>query len=324
MKRQLTFLLFAVCTAFTHAQTFPLPGATWFFTADNSAGNPYAERLEYLGDSVVPNGIIKKMRLTEKLVNPSWYTQGDTTYVFSGMVYYRYSGDSVYRIVSSGEDFVCNFSLVVGDSSYTPYYNETNLQWLNIPGDAYFCSQADTAFVHQNGVVTAAGTQTADGVTYRYYTLTYTDEDGNPDSVTFSERSIITEDYWYRTALHMCGTSTDPVIAYLLCFSDDSTAVPCAEEDWFAQLGVADPAFSWNGGLYPNPATHAATISNPASFPVKVYLTDLRGRMAGSNFEVGANSSAAIDLSALGSGTYIVSLEANGGLIRKRLVVLNP
>lgn len=322
MKQLLTILLFAFLAVGTNAQTFPLPGATWYFTADNTSGHPYAEKLEYLGDSVAANGVYKKMLWSEKLVNPDWATN-DTTYLFSGMVYYRYSGDTIFRkTYTNEEDFICNFSLAVGDSSYTPYYSLANLAMLQ-PSDVGFCTAVDSALLSRKGVVSETGTETADGVTYRYYKLLYNDAAGNADSVTFSERSIITARYWLRPVEHFCGIDWNPVLNYLLCFSDDSSAVPCAEEDWYNHLGLDDPALAWKGEVYPNPAAGSATVTNPAPYAVTVQLTDLDGRAAGKRFEVAGNASATIDLSALANGTYIVSLQTTGGVIRKRLVV-NP
>jgi hypothetical protein len=61
------------------SQTFPLPGATWVFKANNPPWlDDLAQMWEYEGDSIVVGGIIKKMKITVKQRNPAWYPY-DTT-----------------------------------------------------------------------------------------------------------------------------------------------------------------------------------------------------------------------------------------------------
>lgn len=251
MKKSTKYLLFFLSCIMhcqiNNAQTFPLPGATWVFTLNNSPHQDVlAEKWEYQGnDSIVSNGIIKKIKVTRKRVNPDWYPL-DSTIVSSGIRHWLFSGDTV-RSVSNGYHYeICNFSLHVGDSSYTPYYDLAP-SWVN------GCDPLDSLLIFQKGFVTETGTDNTDGVLSPFYKLRFIKES---DSVTvkFTKRSLITESYWVYSIINGCPIMINDSSKWeLLCYFDSQmTSAPCPESQWFELLSVKGNN-NLTAKVYPNP-----------------------------------------------------------------------
>jgi hypothetical protein len=318
MKKLRIFCSLIFLPLFSQAQSFPVPGATWIFRYDYiNYCDAQAEKYEYTGDSIVADGVIKKMKVTNKTINPHWFAS-DTTTVSVSYRYFLYSGDTIRNGPTVSDDLICNFSLTIGDSMYTPYCNQQNINLLNINTNCDIT--ADSLIVFEKGVVSAFGTFTNDGVTGRYYTLDYPFQGGGTMQTTFSERSLINEGYWRRQLDQLCGWRIEGGPPYLVCYFDDSTADMsiCSWDSWFAHLDLFSAELT-NIELYPNPATDILTVRSDSPEPIEARISDLNGKLIREQFQL--NSETTIDLSGFESGIYVLNLQAKDGTVHKKFVV---
>jgi hypothetical protein len=318
MKRLLAVCTFTLLIQFSQAQTFPVSGATWIFELGPALWiDQYAEKWEYVGDSVAADGVYKKMRVTAKAVN-GWMNPG-VTVTDTSYSWLKYAGDTVWTVSSDGQQFtVANFGLNVGDSIHSPYYYDWNLT-LYHPD----CPEEDSLLLFRKGVVTATGTETVEGITSRYYDLEFLNQYEVPVTLTerFSERSVVTGGYWHWIFGMFCYTITEASSMNLVCYYDDSSTTVCPEEYWFEHLGVDNYALSWGGVVFPNPATKALHITNPGPEDIPAYVTDLNGKTVLTNLVLKADGIVLIDVSGLKHGMYVVNMVVPDGTLRKKFIV---
>jgi hypothetical protein len=153
---------------------------------------------------------------------------------------------------------------------------------------------------------TGASVEDLDGVCPGNYTVTVTDANGCTSIETFT-----------------VGTRTTSAHSQK---ADKEYDVDASEEQEFGKVEGAGMVSSY--GLYPNPATQVAVVSYElvSSMEVKVYMTDLSGRLVTTIYAgavAGAQANAhSIDLSQVMAGTYLVIIEGtNGDRNIQRLVV---
>ena len=319
MKKSTKYLLFFLSCIMhcqiNNAQTFPLPGATWIFTLNNSPHQDVlAEKWEYQGnDSVVSNGIIKKIKVTAKRVNPDWYPL-DSTIVSSGIRHWLFSGDTV-RSVSNGYHYeICNFSLGVGDSSYTPYHNSAP-SWVN------GCDPADSLLIFQKGFVTETGIDNADGVLSPYYKLRFIKEMDSA-TVRFSKRSLITESYWVYPPVNYCPIMLEDSSRWeLLCYYDSqSTSGPCPEAQWFELLNLRE-SNNLTANVYPNPTNDILYIRMEKfdGGHLRLDILDVTGKLCIS--ENITSTETDLDVKALKVGLYSYRIVGGRGVSTGKFVV---
>lgn len=299
--------LFISCASFS--QTFPLSGSTWIFKSPgfNPSVDEVGEKWVYMGDSIAPNGIVKKVHATTKLVNPAWYPW-DTTLVYVSYRHFLVSGDTI-RDVLYPNYILANFSVSIGDSLYSPYHHPLNEQML-IEG----CLANDSALIYQKGIVTAVGTETVDGISSSYYDLKFKREIGDSVEVRFSQRSIITQGYWcWEPYIHFCNIVFESTPTVLVCYYDDSfVSAPCSDIAWFENLSVEESE-SWDLTLFPNPSSDMLLVSSKIALSGQAYITDIQGRKVGRVYPLNGTQQQAMDVSAMASGIYILKLHAEGG-----------
>lgn len=285
-----TFYLIPILLSLPNAfaQTFPLSGATWIFKSSFNIGyGDVFQKWEYVGDSLVQDGTLKKIKVTHKHVNPYWIPH-DTVVISQSYRNFLYSGDTV-RALWEDSTIIANFSLQTGDSTYTPYYRNS----LSFDGWGDSCI---IDFHLAKGVVTDVGTDTVDNITYRFYELEYTSPWGNMERLRFSERQLMEIGRaWffylseYPTWCSLGGGVVDAPTDDLRCYYDDfSLNESCEIALQFDQLSVHD--FSINGevSVFPNPARDVLNISNSYRGDAVVRIMDMQGRIVQDNIRVHA------------------------------------
>lgn len=269
---------FGVSEVKAQNQTFPLAGATWFFKDDHPIWmDEYAEKWEYTGDSLTTEGVIKKIKVTSKIVNPGWGLDGVTTQEYNQ--YFLYVGDTIWHIDDALSP-VANFSFQVGDSSYTPYHSALSPLYPAVLDTVYPCSEEEVSLFFQKGVVVEAGIETEDSIDFRYYKLKFRKDTGDTIIRKFSERSVITANYWYdiNTVYGDCSP-TDASTPSFVCYTDDFSAnATCDDtENWFESLTIGTEEQLVNLEIFPNPFTDKFTVSNlPDNAKIKIY--NLQGK----------------------------------------------
>lgn len=306
MKKLFTLFLLTIAHIAVNAQTFPQPGATWIFDA---GFNPWVdvttEKWEYIGETIVPNGAIKQMKVTRKIVNPGWYP-GDTTITEISFRNLFFVGDTVKDITDPEEVIIANFSLQVGDSTYSPYHHSSGITMLN-DND---CDYLDSLLIFQKGIVTEVGIDNQDGLSASFYKLEFRHEMGDTVSVKFSQRSLITSEYWWYTPdMNFCNIIFEAYQPSLICYYDSSMqSSPCPEISWFDNLSVGNNEQFWTGKIYPNPASDVLIITNPAYENLKAYITDIQGRKVMDNIQLSANATTTFPIENLSQGVYVLNI----------------
>lgn len=320
MKNVVSFCVFALLGLGAKAQTLPVSGATWIFEGQMMPWmfiDAYAEKWEYLGDSLAPNGTVARFRVSTRSVNPSGW---DTTITYLSQRNFLYSGDTIRDLGDTTGALIANFSLQVGDSMLTPYYAQANMVRLSDGGG---CGAEDTALIFQKGVVTETGTETADGITSAFYRLAFTDRWGIPVTVKFSQRSILTQRYWsYLPGDPFCHVPTEAPEMLLTCYRDDSmAAAPCLQLDMFDRLAVDDMTGLAKINLFPNPARDHIRAENPLGQSLRAELTDLYGRVVRTGIRLAASGVSEIGLHGLPAGVYVFrTVLPDGNSLRKKFV----
>ena len=321
-------LLFTLITLFSFgvseakAQTFPLSGATWIFKANNPAWmDDLAQKWEYKIDSISVDGIIKKMEVTTKTVNPDWYSY-DTTIVSEDYQYFLYVGDTIWNTNDSLSP-VANFSLQVGDSSYTPYHSTFSPLYPLIMDSINNCSEEVQSLFFQKGIVIEAGIETGNSINYRYYKLKFIDELEDTIIRKFSERSIITDGYWHysNSFLTSCSVFDLPSFSFL-CYKDDfSTSSTCSDIEWFESLNIEKEEQLLKLEIFPNPTNENIKIktNNLGSFTLNIY--DIIGKpKITKDIYFNGNNELSLDVSELEAGTYFVEITSNDVKLTSRFI----
>ncbi len=112
---------------------------------------------------------------------------------------------------------------------------------------------------------------------------------------------------WYASA------SSEPVARITYDF-DDATIQLAEMQD--IELGVSDQKLAVAGSVYPNPAKDKLYFKNEAK---AITITDLSGRIV---LEKALNGEQQLDISALSSGSYVISITSNQGLSYSRISVI--
>jgi hypothetical protein len=315
MKTKLLFCCISIFLSFSAAsQTLPISGSTWYFKAGFSPWfNEYLEKWEYTGDSVAADGVYKKLFVTTKTSWPS--PENVVTNIYNKL--FRYSNDSVWTIESGEQYLLADFGATVGDSLLTPYYNSYNLGLMSSGN----CTEVDSNVILQKGVVTEMGVIITDGISSNYYKLRYLSDTGDSVTKIFSERSIITDGYWYDISSYLCMVITESSGMNLICHYDDSSDIVCVDtEYWFDHLGLPENDALQGLKLYPNPAEDKLQLFNPSEENLNVVLTDINGRKL-KKVTLGAAVITSVEISELAAGSYMLYFEsADGGLACRQFV----
>jgi hypothetical protein len=303
------------------AQTFPLTGATWVFKDSTTIWtNDYAEKWEYINDSITVDGVFKKMKVTTKIVNPGWIPF-DTTTVVEDYQYFLYVGDTVWKTNDSLSP-LANFSLQVGDSAYTPYHSTFSPLYPLIMDSSNNCSQEVQSLFFQKGVVVDAGIETENNINYRVYELKYLDELGNVIIRKFSERTILTEGYWHSNNVFLSSCSTTDFLGFsFLCYKDDFSTVPiCSDVEWFENLNIEDEQIL-KLEIFPNPSSDFIKIKTNdfGSFTLNVYDVIGKSRIYKEVYFTGDNE-ISLDISKLEPGIYHIGLTSDNQRITTRFI----
>lgn len=304
------------------AQTFPLSGATWIFKSINPTDMAdLAQKWEYKSDSISVDGIVKKMKVTTKIVNPAWYPY-DTTIVSEDDQYFLFVGDTIWNTNDSLSP-VANFSLQVGDSAYTPYHSTLSPLYPLILDSLNNCSEEVQSLFFQKGIVVEAGIETGNSINYRYYKLKFIDELEDTIIRKFSERSILTEGYWHynNVFLSSCSKTDLPSFSFL-CYKDDfSTSSSCSDIEWFESLNIRKEEQIFKLEIFPNPTNESIKIktNNLGSFTLNVY--DIIGKpKITKDIYFNGNNELSLDVSELEAGTYLVEITSNNVKLTSRFI----
>lgn len=294
---------------------FPLPGATWLFQTYSPYTDASALKYEYTGDSIISEGVIKYIQITQKEVNPAWDLP-NTTNVYTWTKQYLYNNDTIWDMSDTLRP-LADFSLQVGDSSLTPYYNSTASHIIDSSGQGCYYDY----LVFQKGVVTEAGVENIDGIDSRYYKLKYLNKYNDTIVRKFSERSIIIQDFWYYDALYLCAIP-DSGPWSLNCYWDDSlSGPPCPQIEWFDHLNTKELESKPSLEFFPNPAQNKITINCSTKEGI-LQLTSLQGNVLRQIHIVPKQESYSIQMNDLAAGIYLLRLEnASGEVLRMEKVV---
>ena len=312
MKQTITLFVLSISFISLHAQNFPRPGATWIF---EMGFNPWIDAGAQKWEFVSGSGNQKTFKVTEKFMNKFGIPGLQTNVTYRT---FTYNGDTIW---DNDEPLrpIANFSLQVGDSAYTPYYNGSNVNTWNNCDSAYH-------FISHKGVVTETGTETINGVSSRYYQLECRAESGTGTQVIkFTEASIITGGHWFRYIYSYPGCS--PIIDgsgfFLRCYYDAANPQVCPTTvQWYETLNISENAAKWSGKIFPNPTSETLVVSNPESENVNASIADIHGRMVKNGISLKALSENSINLSGLAVGVYVLRIQyANGKTVQERFTV---
>lgn len=314
MKKIALLIINIAFGAMCYSQSFPVAGATWIFNDLNTfMAETIASKWEYEGDSIVPNGVIKKIKVTTKYVFHDWQSE-QPNWESGSFKYFLYAGDDTIWDIYDTLSPIADFSLQIGDSAYTGYHSVYSPFYPQVLLDEYNCSQEVRDLFFQKGVVIDVGIETFDGIDSRYYKLEYQNELGETVVRKFTERSILTEGYWYyvNEYIYDCSITDNPNYVFL-CYSDNySPGDSCTDMEWFEQLSVNeyDPIKTLE--IYPNPAHKNITIkaSVPNSISLKVYGITGNIEIQKSLVKFDMNNEVKLDVSQLNAGIYFVELIA--------------
>jgi hypothetical protein len=172
-----------------------------------------------------------------------------------------FAGDTIWDMSDSLRP-VANFSLQTGDSVFTPYHSVLSSVYPSIIYSSTDCSEKSKFLFFQKGVVVENGIEMENNISYRYYKLKFLSELEEDTIIRkFSERSIITEDYWYyNIVLDNCGLSDIPVFTFL-CYKDDFITNPnCQDIEWFESLNTSENQLQLSFKTFPNPVEDILNI----------------------------------------------------------------
>jgi hypothetical protein len=315
-------LLFNFGVSKVTAQTFPLAGATWIFKENNPIWKDnLAQKWEYISDSISVDGIIKKMKVTTKVVNPEWIPF-DTTTVNEEYQYFLFVGDTIWNTNDSLSP-VANFSLQVGDSAYTPYHSTFSSLYPLIMDSLNNCSQEAQSLFFQKGIVVETDIEAENNINYRIYKLKFIDELGDTIIRKFSERTILTEDYWhYNNVFFSSCSATDFPIFSFLCYKDDfSTSSTCSDIEWFESLNIGKEEQILKLEIFPNPTSEYIKIktNNLGSFTLNVYDIIGKSKITKDIYFNGKNE-LILDVSGLEVGAYLVEITSNNVRLTSRFI----
>lgn len=317
----LTGLLMSIALP-SFSQSFPKQGATWIFK------NPLpvwmqgqGQKWEYIGDSVVTDGVIKKFNVTGKILKPAWNPTINVE-ESNGVAHFLYSGDAVWDLQDSLSP-IADFSLQVGDSAFTPFHSSLSFSY----GDFFNssnCTYEDSLIFFQKGWVIENGVKTEDNISYRYYKLKFLDYYLDTITVKFNERSIITKRFWHYQVYNPCGTIVEGTPLYLNCYFDDfSTDSTCAALNWFETLNVKNDLSDLDIKIYPNPANKNVSIDLSESiFLQQIQILNLSGQEVFSKSIAQNQSYIYLTLSELPSGIYLLQLQSEKGVEVRKLQIL--
>lgn len=259
-----------------HAQVFGYPGATWVFEGPSWVGVcfKYHTRWEYVSDTTISGKNAKKVFITRKSqgVMPGLQTSYDQEF-------FSVSGDTVwcYSPFDSAWVEICNFSLLPGDTTYSPLRNEV-----------VFDLDCDSAIYYAPAVVTDTGMQTIGGQPLRYYTVKYLKPDYLNDTVTAYQtwyERVITMDYWYPDNGYLCGAwPVESCPPDFLCYRDNGmiTGSDCNDLSWFDNLASVEENGNIIVSVYPNPSSGPLMVSVPDEEYGRFELFSIDGKKQGS------------------------------------------
>ena len=346
MKRLLYIIIGLIFSLQMQAQTFPLPGATWYFS-QSSFGNPDKKiKWEYTGDSIAGNS---RYLLFNTIIAYKTFDSGSNMYTYSkdtSQLRLIERNDSIfYETPIQGRSFICNFNLVTGDSTLSPFFHD----WANagyaspnchttIP-NGVFQYKVDSFMLHQKAYIVDHGVDMIAGNAFSYYTIEYkilNPQDPNTFNNPVLEQKTFHQRYLFELgqtnvpweSFHVCDYGIDDSYIWneLLCFVDNlSVNTDCiANENDFIYFSINETNTALVGKIYPNPATDKVYIQNLYNkTPIRALLLDMQGKQIISPIIVDPLSTAVMPLSQLTHGVYILKLINDAGEVQAQKIIKN-
>ncbi len=284
-KLLLVFFLFSAIVS--QAQIFAPPGAEWEYTGVVYGGFSIGTTtMKYTGDTLI-NGIycqkIKQVNATIPWLNIGWELYFYST---SNKIYY-------YNQLTNQFDLIYDYSLNIGDTLHIQT----------------FCYTLDR-------VVISKGTETINGVDYRY--IEY--PNSNEFITNFNGRYY--EKIGFLNSLFTAQPDCAPDGMYFLClskYSDNSSQTPLYNSDSCRAISTSIKENSTiNFTLYPNPITNGTLTIQSAATIKCIELIDMLGQNVLSTAPVGST----VTIGNVAQGLYVAKVVfANGKTGYKRVVV---
>lgn len=285
-KLLLVFILFSALVS--QAQIFAPPGAEWEYTGVVYGGISYGTTtMKYTGDTLI-NGIycqkIKQVNPTSPWLSIYWEP---CFYSTSDKIYY-------YNPVSNQFNLIYDYSLNIGDT-------------MRVHRNS--CSSFDR-------VVISKGTETINGVDYRYI-----EYPNSGESITnFNGRYY--EKIGFLNSLFTAQPDCAPDGMYFLClskYSDNSSQTPLYNSDSCRAISTSIKENSTiNFTLYPNPITNGTFTIQSGNNIKHIELIDMLGQNVLSSAPVGNT----VTIGNIAQGLHVAKVVfANGKVGYKRVVV---
>lgn len=277
----------------------------------------------YIGDSITPNGMIKKVEVSSHILNPNYIGEDTVLKSISHINAVRTDGDSYYFLPDTLL-FLSDFSLSIGDSAYTPMRNASHYFWWGQNACAWH-------YISKKGVVTEVGNELADSITFRYYKLQYEDPNGNSFEKKYTERTLSLD---IAMSPHIVY-SVDSVCSFnaivehnsdyfLDCYFDNSTPPEdqCTDElECFEHLSQELHHADSQIQLFPNPFHQEIQIYNGNMEEVQLKVIDLSGKLLYIHSNLSPYSYTTIPLTQLNPGIYVARIMYKNGDVQPLKII---
>lgn len=344
MKRICSYIIILFPILQSQAQTYPLTGAT-LYLSENSFGNPQKDiQWTFLNDSLSGNNRYLKFKTRTVSILTDPISQANTYYDELGAFNLIERNDSVfYETPIQGRTFICDFNLVTGDSTISPFYHDFinsayySSNCYNQNPNGTFHQKVDSFMLFQKAYVIDHNTEVINGHSFKYYTIEFKllnpldiNTFNNPvlKQLTFHQRSIFsvgaTSVPW--ESFHVCDYGLDDsyVINQIKCFNDElSNSTECdSEENYFTYFSLDENKINSTIDIYPNPVENDLSIQyHSSNNTLTGFISDLSGRKQGVHFTLSPESNTIVPLSHLKSGMYILVLTDQEGNTQTHKVI---